>query len=118
MNVGPLGGVPVGGVLSSAAGSQLQQTHGKDTDRASQEVSSQQRGDKLGDHADMAAGVGQTEEDQGTSERDADGRKMWEGPPQDNSQEQQQNDEQHSEQQEHQPKDPTGEAGNALDLTG
>ena len=32
MNIGSLGGVPPGGVLSSAAGSQLQQTRGKDVE--------------------------------------------------------------------------------------
>ncbi len=63
---------PLGGVLGSAAGSQLQQTRGSDKDRAAQDVGSQQTADKLGAHADRAAGVGQAEEDQGASERDAD----------------------------------------------
>ena len=113
MNVGSLGGV-----LGSAAGSQLQQTRGKDTDRASQDVGNQQRSDKLGDKAEAAAGVGQTEEDQGTAERDADGRRMWEGSPEGNSPDEQENAEPDDEQQEHQAKDPTGNTGNALDLTG
>ena len=62
------------------------------------------------------AGVGQTEEDQGTSERDADGRKMWEGRPDGQSQEQ--GKDEHNNQQQHKSKDPTGNAGNSLDLTG
>jgi hypothetical protein len=107
--------MPLGGVLTSAAGAPLQQARGNDSDRAAQDVSSQQRGDKLGDRADAAAGVGQTEEDQGSAERDADGRRMWERSPEGKSQ-QENTDEQH------QPpppvKDPTGNAGNALDLTG
>ena len=30
--------------------------------------------------AELAAGVGQTEQDQESSERDADGRRLWEAP--------------------------------------
>ncbi|MCG8585564.1 MAG: hypothetical protein MI757_12710 [Pirellulales bacterium] len=112
MNVGPLGGV-----LGSAAGSQLQQTRGKDTDRASHDVGNQQRADKLGDRAEAAAGIGQTEEDQGTAERDADGRKMWERSP-DGDAQQQQPEGEVTDQQSRNAKDPSGAAGNALDLTG
>ena len=112
MSVGPLGGV-----LGSAAGSQLQQSRGSDSDRAAQDVGSQKRADKLGDHADSAAGIGQTEEDQGTSERDADGRKMWEGRPDDQSKEQA-GDGQDDQQQQSKAKDPTGNSGTELDLTG
>lgn len=111
MNVGPLGGV-----LAGAAGSQLAQTKGSDVERAAQDTGQQQRTDKLAQQADAAAGVGQTEEDQGTEERDADGRRMWEGPP-DGSGQEQPGDE-HQQQRKRQAKDPTGTAGNSLDLTG
>ena len=113
MNVGPLGGV-----LGSAAGSQLQQTRGKDSDRAASDVGNQQRSDRLADRASAAAGVGQTEEDQGTAERDADGRRMWEGSPDGSSQDQSTDEQDQEQQQQGRAKDPTGNTGTSLDLTG
>jgi hypothetical protein len=59
----------------------------------------------------MAAGIGTTDEDQETSERDADGRMFWE---QANHTKQVEEVEVPSKQS----KDPTGASGNSLDLTG
>jgi len=67
-----------GGILGSAAGAPLSQTKGSEVDRNAQEASSQQRAADSDKKATDAAGVGQTEEDQEISDRDADGRRLWE----------------------------------------
>ncbi len=99
-----------GGVLGSASGVPLPQK-GSDAQRAQADSTAQQRGVELNQHADNAAGVGQTEEDREAGDRDADGRRLWERfgrEPEDANEE--------SEKQ--QAKDTTGDAGNSLDLTG
>ena len=73
MNVGPMSGV-----VGSAAGAPLSQTAGSETERAQKDSSAHQRQVEKDKKAADAAGIGQTEEDQGTSERDADGRRFWE----------------------------------------
>lgn len=72
--------VPLSGLLSSAAGTALSQTSGSDTDRAQKESLTQIRGIEAEQHAERSAGIGQTEQDQESSERDADGRRLWEAP--------------------------------------
>ncbi len=108
MNVGPMSGV-----VGSAAGAPLSQTSGSETERAQKDASANQRQVDNDKKAADAAGIGQTEEDQGTSERDADGRRFWEAPDEKNP-------EQASNESEppQQAKDPTGDCGNSLDLTG
>ena len=108
MNVGPMSGV-----VGSAAGAPLSQTAGSETERAQKDSSAHQRQVETDKKAADAAGVGQTEEDQGTAERDADGRRFWEG-------DQQPTPDQAGEETEatRQAKDPTGSSGNSLDLTG
>ena len=108
MSVGPLGGVP-----ASAAGGPLAQTRGSETERAGHESTEQQRQTDGSTRADRAAGIGQTAEDQEASERDADGRRLWERgaerPAADEA----------AEQVEPPPtNDPDGASGNSLDLTG
>lgn len=108
--------VPLGGILTSAAGAPLSQTAGSETERAQKESSSQQRQLDADTHAEQTAGIGQTEHDQETSERDADGRRMWEGPPErrkdpPNAAEETATEARLS-------KDPTGQSGTHLDLTG
>lgn len=76
MSVGPLGGV-----VGSAAGSPLSQTQGAAAERAKQDSSAQERGVEAELKTELASGIGTTEEDQGTSERDADGRRLWERSP-------------------------------------
>jgi len=108
MNLGPMGGV-----VSSAAGAPLSQTAGSETERTQKDANTSQRQVENDKKADEAAGVGRTEQDQGTADRDADGRRFWEQAagedsspalsPQDAPR---------------QSKDPTGDSGNALDLTG
>jgi hypothetical protein len=77
MSVGPLGGV-----AGSVAGSPLAQTKGAEPERAQQDAVAQQRRVDSDQKADDAAGIGQTDgEDHEPAERDADGRRPWEPPP-------------------------------------
>jgi hypothetical protein len=105
MSIGPMGGTP-----ANAAGVPLAQTKGSEIDRAQQEVAARQRQSYYSEKADAAAGVGETDgEDHETAERDADGRLLWEPPDESTPAEK------------HVPpksKDPTGQSGSFLDLTG
>lgn len=110
MSVGPLGGV-----FTSVAGSPLAQTAGADTDRTRQATANQQRQIQAHEKAEAAAGIGKPDgEEHETSERDADGRRMWEfGRPVQSAAE--------GEALPPAPplsKDATGESGNQLDLSG
>ena len=111
MSVGPLG------MIGSSAGSPLAQSQGTDVNRAQQETASQSRQTQMSEKAEQAAGVGQTEQDEQASDRDADGRRPWESPA--GAAEAEASDSataaddtaRHS-------KDPTGQCGNQLDLSG
>jgi len=107
------------GVLGSAAGAPLSQTKGSETERAARESSAQERQVTNDTKAEKAAGIGQTESDEGAADRDADGRKLWEDTAQFSSDEESGN-EPDTDECETPPAtdDPTGESGNALDLTG
>jgi hypothetical protein len=99
------------GGLATTAGAQ----RAADTERVERETTDQSRAADANEHAENASGIGQTEEDAGTTDRDADGRRLWENtrrkkpgatsdtvdaPPPPIS------------------KDPTGACGNELDLVG
>lgn len=71
--------VPLGGLLSSAAGTSLSQSAGSETDRAKDSLYQSRTAD-VAEHAERSAGIGQTDKDQESSERDADGRRLWEAP--------------------------------------
>ncbi|MCA9239104.1 MAG: hypothetical protein KDA37_02840 [Planctomycetales bacterium] len=106
---------PLGGVLGSAAGAPLSQTKGSETERAAREGASQDNRVAADKKADEASGIGHTEEDQASDDRDADGRRLWEAPPE------AENDEAEATETTSptkQVKDPRGESGNQLDLTG
>jgi hypothetical protein len=98
------------GSLTSAAGAPLSQTAGGEAERTQRESAVQQRLADTKAKSEKASGIGQMDADQQASERDADGRRLWENstkrkdaaeiePPR-------------------QAKDATGQSGNALDLTG
>jgi len=109
MSVGPLGGIH-----TSAAGVPYAQAKGPDVERTEHEAVSQQRQIKGERLADAAAGIGETGEDSETSERDADGRRLWEEQAGKQAKEVSGTDEspaKHS-------RDATGESGNQLDLSG
>ena len=105
---------PTSGMIGSAAGSPLAQTTGSDVERAQQDASSQARQTQTEKTAENATGIGQTEEDQQSSERDADGRRVLEKPAEKGGQHASDSS------QEDPPKsnDPTGESGTLLDLIG
>ena len=105
--------VPTTGVVGSAAGAPLSQTSGSETERTQKDSRDSQRQVDNEKKAADAAGIGQTEQDEGTSERDAEGRRFWEAPA--GKQSEQEDGQQTTRRQ---AKDPTGDSGNSLDLTG
>ena len=112
MSVGPLG------MIGSAAGSPLAQGQGTDVNQTQQESANQARQTGLNEKAERAAGVGQTEQDEGSSDRDADGRRPWELAGDAPADDQQPEDESNGQGPDPRSKDPTGERGNQLDLSG
>jgi hypothetical protein len=107
--------VPLGGILTSAAGTALSQTAGSETERTQKEALTQRRSVDAEQHAERSAGIGQTEQDQESSERDADGRRLWEGPAEPKKS---QKTAVEVEAESRQSIDPTGQSGTRLDLTG
>jgi len=111
---------PLGGIASSAAGSPLAQTKGSDVERAEHDAANSTRRAQADQKAEHAAGIGEADgEDHETAERDADGRRLWEAPPE------AQADDNPDQADEAQPadlparsKDVSGQCGNLLDLTG
>lgn len=75
MSVGPLGGI-----LGSAAGAPLSQTKGAASETSAREASARDQADEVQLRTERASGVGQTEGDERASDRDADGRRLWERP--------------------------------------
>ncbi len=69
---------PLGGILGSAAGSPLSQAKGATTERAARDSAVKETTDQLDLQAEKSAGIGTTEEEHESSERDADGRRAWE----------------------------------------
>ena len=108
--------VPIGGMLSSAAGASLSQTSGSETERAQKDASTQRRVADADQKAAESAGIGHTEQDQESSERDADGRRLWEQSPEGSKSMAAAEGE--GETLSRQSKDPTGQSGTQLDLTG
>lgn len=108
MNVGSMG------IVGGAAGSALSQRAGSEVERTQQEAASKERQVQNDKKAESAAGIGETEQDHGASDRDADGRKIWEPPPEGNSDSAQDDPNQSTPR----VKDPSGQSGGKLDLTG
>ena len=105
MSVGSLGGI-----IGSAAGVPLSQTGGSEAERTARETAAQARATDGAARSEKAAGIGTTEQDQEASERDADGRRLWEAPPEKKKDA--------ATEGEHQSRDATGQCGTQLDLTG
>ncbi len=109
MSVGPMG------ILGGAAGSPLSQSQGSDVNKTQQEATDQSRRTQADNQAEQASGVGQTEHDEQASDRDADGRRLWEiaeKPPRDSV------DEERDAGETPQSKDPSGSRGGQLDISG
>ena len=105
--------VPMGGIFAGAAGAPLAQTAGSETERTQRDGVIRERRIATAQSAEMAEGIGTTDEDQEASERDADGRMFWQ---QHDPQNELPNNDEH--QVTRQAKDTTGASGNSLDLTG
>jgi hypothetical protein len=110
MSVGPLGGL-----VGSAAGAPISQTAGGETERTQRDAAVQSREAHAAERAERAAGIGTTEQDQEATERDADGRRLWEAPAE--KQKTAAADDPPANPS-RQSKDATGQCGNHLDLTG
>ena len=63
----------IGGLASSATAQRA-----AETERVERDTTNHARQSEAAEHAENAAGIGRTEEDSQTSERDADGRRLWE----------------------------------------
>jgi hypothetical protein len=107
---------PVGGLLGSTAGAPLSQTAGSETERMQKDSLALNRQNEANQKAERAAGIGQTEQDQESSERDADGRRLWEAPMDDSKALSEKSAE--IAVSARQSKDATGQSGTQLDLTG
>ena len=104
---------PLGGIVSSAAGAPLSQTAGSESERLQRDAATQTRQIDSNQQAERAAGIGQTEQDQESSERDADGRRLWEAPAK--AADKVKNED--AEAAVRQSKDASGQSGTQLDLT-
>jgi len=124
MSIGPAGFYSIIAATSpqaSASAVPLAQPQASDVDRTAQEVAEQKRQTELRLKAENAEGVGQTDgEEHESSQRDADGRRLWEKPlaPGDASDEEEATTESgdaipHPP---HASRDATGQSGNQLDL--
>src|SRR3972149_5415069 len=106
--------LPMSGLIGSAAGAPISQTAGSETERTQREGAVEQRATDAAERSERAAGIGTTEQDQGTDERDADGPRLGEAPP-DKKKDAAAGD---AAAKERQSRDATGQCGNNLDLTG
>ena len=106
-----IGSVP--GLIGSAAGAPLAQSKGSEIERAQQDAGSQYRKAESAEKADKASGIGQTSEDQEASERDADGRRIWE-----TEEQRKKHEEEEAIRAARKSKDVTGLSGNQVDLSG
>jgi hypothetical protein len=109
---------PVGGVVGSAAGTSLSQTAGAETERSQRDTAAQHRQVDGNERTEQASGIGQTEEDQESSERDADGRRLWERPGKRGKNGKEEPASEDAAALSKQSKDPSGQSGTKLDLTG
>ena len=101
------------GITGSVAGSHLAQTQGSEVNRAQQDASDHARHAGSTERAKDASGIGQTEQDEGTSDRDADGRRLWEAaPPTDDAAAEA------DPIPDRRSKDPSGQSGRQIDLSG
>jgi len=107
MSIGSLG------LIGSLATTPLPQK-AADADKSVRDAADQSRETQAARQAEAAAGIGETEEDSQASERDADGRRLWEQPP--GKQPPVEEVPGTEDSPPHLSKDPRGEAGGELDL--
>src|SRR5262245_12968291 len=109
---------PVGGLVGSAAGAPLSQSAGAETERTQRDTAAQHRQVDGNERSERASGIGQTEQDQESSDRDADGRRLWEAPAKPGKDRKGEPEDATANGEARQSKDPTGQSGTKLDLTG
>ncbi len=112
MSMGPLG------MIGSAAGAPIAQSQGADVTRSQQEVAGQARETQMNQKAEQASGVGQTEQHEQASDRDADGRRPWEIGPRRSAADEAAATEPPAPESPGGAKDPAGLTGRHLDLQG
>jgi hypothetical protein len=103
------------GIVGGLAGTPLTQ-RAAEVEKTERESADKAREAKADQRAEQSAGIGQTQEDSQAGERDADGRRPWEHPPA--KQELTEDATADVEEMVPRAKDPTGERGSELDLTG
>jgi hypothetical protein len=101
--------------IAGSAVTTFTQSRASEVDRVSQDASAAQREQDSVDVAEAAEGVGVTNEEQGASDRDADGRRPWEMPHRATKASTEDTDRSEAVAG---AKDPTGNAGSQLDLHG
>ena len=111
MSTGPLS------FIGSAAGSPLAQAKGSEVTRTQHEAANQARQTDANRHAEDAAGIGQADHDEQAGDRDADGRRIWEIGP-DGKRRRQPPPAESVAETLRQAKDPTGQSGGQIDLSG
>ena len=104
------------GIVATAAATQLAQTRGSEVERIQQETAVHERAVESTAEAEAAEGIGTTSEEQAASDRDADGRRPWEIGSREKSVDSANLTGDSSSSQ--RAKDPTGQAGSQLDLSG
>jgi hypothetical protein len=109
MSIGSLG------IVGSLAGSPLAQK-APEADKVQKEATDRTRQTDAEARAESAAGIGQTEEESQASERDADGRRPWELKQQKPAEEA--TPESAADSLLAAPKDPTGDRGGLIDISG
>ena len=111
MSVGPMG------MAASSIAGGLPQIRTAEAGRAEKQSADQARQTKSDQKAEAAEGVGETAQDEKASDRDADGRRLWEATPESTPESDERLDEAKTPEAS-QSKDPTGTSGGQLDLTG
>ena len=106
MSIGSLG------IIGSVAATPASQSKAG-VEKAQEGGAAQERHAHSQASAENAAGIGTTDGTTQTSDRDADGRRLWEAPP-----EARKEDERAPDEPLHQAIDPTGQSGSSLDLSG
>jgi hypothetical protein len=105
MSIGSLGAI---GSFAAAPATQ----RSSDIDKSQQATADQARANDAAEYAEQAAGIGETREESQAGDRDADGRRIWEFT------EREKKEEHANDAVSPVAKDPSGNAGNLLDLTG
>lgn len=104
------------GIVGGAAGIPMSQAKGE-ADRAREASAAREQKSVADAKADDAAGIGRTDgENHETNERDADGRRLWEAPPE--AKTDGENADDPANQSAPGAVDPTGTSGSQLDLSG